>query len=118
MDIQQNQAASGDQPGISCPAGFDDVYKREMREVRTLRTLRDPNSSDSSPTTSLEDPIPDLCALAFSGGGIRSATLNLGILQGLANLGLLHRIDYLSTVSGGGYIGSWWTSWIKRTPGD
>ncbi|MBZ5579297.1 MAG: hypothetical protein LAP40_22270 [Acidobacteriia bacterium] len=48
-----------------------------------------------------------LFGLAFSGGGIRSATLNLGILQGLAELGLLPLIDYLSTVSGGGYIGSW-----------
>jgi hypothetical protein len=52
--------------------------------------------------------------LAFSGGGIRSATFNLGILQGLAKLGLLQRFQYLSTVSGGGYIGSWLVTWIKR----
>ncbi len=56
----------------------------------------------------------ELTGLAFSGGGIRSATFNLGILQGLADVGLLKRFDYLSTVSGGGYIGSWLTSWIKR----
>ena len=43
--------------------------------------------------------------LAFSGGGIRSATFNLGFLQGAATLGLLKQFDYLSTVSGGGYIG-------------
>jgi hypothetical protein len=47
-----------------------------------------------------------LMGLAFSGGGIRSATFNLGILQGLAKLGLLRKFNYLSTVSGGGYIGS------------
>ncbi len=41
------------------------------------------------------------------GGGIRTATFNLGVLQGLAELGLLKHVDYLSTVSGGGYIGSW-----------
>ena len=35
-------------------------------------------------------------------------------LQGLADLGLLKYIDYLSTVSGGGFVGSWLTSWIKR----
>jgi len=52
--------------------------------------------------------------LAFSGGGIRSATFNLGVLQGLADLKLLFRVDYLSTVSGGGYIGSWLTAWTKR----
>src|SRR5262249_22129585 len=53
-------------------------------------------------------------ALAFSGGGIRSATFNLGILQGLAQAKLLTRINYLSTVSGGGYIGGWLISWINR----
>jgi predicted acylesterase/phospholipase RssA len=52
--------------------------------------------------------------LAFSGGGIRSATFNLGILQGLARDGLLPCFDYLSTVSGGGYIGSWLVAWLKR----
>ena len=43
--------------------------------------------------------------LALSGGGIRSATTNLGLLQELAALKLLPVVDYLSTVSGGGYIG-------------
>jgi hypothetical protein len=55
-----------------------------------------------------------LVGLAFSGGGIRSATFAVGILQGLAKLGLMRRIDYLSTVSGGGYAGSWLAAWIKR----
>jgi hypothetical protein len=45
--------------------------------------------------------------LALSGGGIRSATFSLGVVQALAQRGLLRRIDYLSTVSGGGYIGAW-----------
>lgn len=56
----------------------------------------------------------NLWALAFSGGGIRSATFNLGVLQGFAKKGLLSKFDYLSTVSGGGYIGSWLVSWIAR----
>jgi hypothetical protein len=55
--------------------------------------------------------------LALSGGGIRSATFNLGLLQGLAGLGLLHFFDFLSTVSGGGYIGGWLSAWIKRGGG-
>ncbi|HMF55886.1 MAG TPA: patatin-like phospholipase family protein, partial [Pyrinomonadaceae bacterium] len=53
-------------------------------------------------------------ALCFSGGGIRSATFGLGILQGLARKGLLKRFDFLSTVSGGGYLGSWLSAWIHR----
>jgi hypothetical protein len=56
----------------------------------------------------------DLVGLAFSGGGIRSATFNLGILQGLASFRLLGAFDYLSTVSGGGYIGGWLAAWIHH----
>lgn len=47
-----------------------------------------------------------LIGLALSGGGIRSSTLNLGIIQVLQRVGLFQCIDYLSTVSGGGYVGS------------
>src|SRR5262249_54569971 len=56
----------------------------------------------------------DLSGISISGGGIRSATFGLGILQGMAAAGLLSRFDYLSTVSGGGYIGSWLETWIQR----
>jgi hypothetical protein len=44
--------------------------------------------------------------LALSGGGVRSAAFCLGTLQGLHLADVLKRIDYLSTVSGGGYIGA------------
>jgi len=57
----------------------------------------------------------NLIGLALSGGGIRSATFCLGVLQRLKELDLLRRIDYLSTVSGGGYIGSWLVGNIHRT---
>ncbi len=52
--------------------------------------------------------------LAFSGGGIRSATFNLGVAQALARLGLLSKVDYLSTVSGGGYMGGFLQAWLYR----
>jgi hypothetical protein len=55
-------------------------------------------------------------ALCISGGGIRSATFGLGVLQGLARCGLLDKFHYLSTVGGGGYIGSWLSAWIKNHP--
>ena len=47
-----------------------------------------------------------LVGLAFSGGGIRSASFCLGALQALNKANVLKNIDYLSTVSGGGYIGT------------
>lgn len=56
-------------------------------------------------------------ALCISGGGIRSATFALGAIQGLAEQGILGTFDYLSTVSGGGYIGAWLTSWKQRQGG-
>ncbi len=55
----------------------------------------------------------NLVGLALSGGGIRSATFSLGVMQALSRNGFLDKVDYLSTVSGGGYIGSavtWLTS--------
>ncbi len=45
-----------------------------------------------------------ITGLAFSGGGIRSACFQLGILQGLSESGWLKKVDYLSSVSGGGYM--------------
>jgi hypothetical protein len=63
---------------------------------------------------SCSDGRDDYLGLAFSGGGIRSATFNLGVLQALAKLKLLREVDYLSTVSGGGYIGSWLSALILR----
>ena len=54
-------------------------------------------------------------ALCLSGGGVRSAAFNLGVLQGLARLELIDRFHYLSTVSGGGYIGCWLSAWRHRS---
>jgi Patatin-like phospholipase len=48
----------------------------------------------------------DTIGLALSGGGIRSAAFCTGALQGLAANGVMPKIDYLSTVSGGGYVGA------------
>jgi predicted acylesterase/phospholipase RssA len=55
------------------------------------------------------DAPPRLC-LALSGGGIRSAAFQIGVLQGLRDRGLLSRVDLISAVSGGGYATSWFIS--------
>jgi hypothetical protein len=63
-------------------------------------------------------------AICLSGGGIRSAAFALGILQQFAaqqvaskrngdkRCSALQQFEYLSTVSGGGYIGSWLSAWL------
>jgi patatin-like phospholipase len=66
---------------------------------------------------SAPDAVERLVGLAISGGGIRSATFALGILESLRRGKLLKRVDYLSTVSGGGYIGAWLTANCHRRAG-
>jgi hypothetical protein len=51
--------------------------------------------------------------LAISGGGIRSATFSLGVLVALAERELLPQFDYISTVSGGGYLGSFLSVFLQ-----
>lgn len=53
-----------------------------------------------------EVPYEPRVGVALSGGGIRSATLCLGVFQALAKQDRLGKIDFLSTVSGGGYFGA------------
>ncbi|HWF09323.1 MAG TPA: patatin-like phospholipase family protein [Bryobacteraceae bacterium] len=90
--------------GSSIPQSFEQVIDDELRALRGPSGTRDPAA-------------PPLSALCISGGGIRSATFGLGALQGLAEQGVLGEFDYLSTVSGGGYIGSWLTCWKHRAGG-
>jgi hypothetical protein len=85
---------------------IEEVLEQELQQVETSRNLRLGENS-KRPATS-----ETLVGLAFSGGGIRSATFNLGILQALAKARLLRTVDYISTVSGGGYIGSWLMAWM------
>lgn len=65
----------------------------------------------------LKPPADDnLTGLCISGGGVRSATLGLGLFQAFIKKGILKKFDYLSTVSGGGYIGSCLSSLMSREP--
>lgn len=78
------------------PLRWDQVYEEE----RNVLAIDD-------------DPVHALC---LSGGGIRSATFCLGVLEALRDAGILDRFHYLSTVSGGGYIGSWLSA-LRQRPG-
>lgn len=96
------------------PDSFTSVRLAELAEIRLRRQQHSPQQDPSQEKGSSEEKNPELVGLAFSGGGIRSATFCLGFLQGLYKHGLLPIFDYLSTVSGGGYLGGWWTAWLSR----
>lgn len=61
-----------------------------------------------------EEARKSLWGLALSGGGIRSATFALGLLQSLAREKALGGFHNLSTVSGGGYAGAFLQGAIQR----
>jgi hypothetical protein len=91
---------------MSATAGFNQVEKSESEVISQGR--------EACYSADARQGVQSKFGLAFSGGGIRSATFNLGVLQGLAEAKLLKRLDYLSTVSGGGYIGSWFSALLHR----
>jgi hypothetical protein len=79
------------------PTPYTNVLDEEYAELCARHRGTLPAAREGAP----------IVGLAFSGGGIRSATFCLGVLEGLKKLGLLKHVHYLSTVSGGGYIGAW-----------
>jgi hypothetical protein len=115
------------------------LRRDSTRKERTVGVLVpvDSEISDGSDKKSADEPAPSgkswsyggtedvfeaaakerLTGVSFSGGGVRSATFCLGVLQGLAEVGKLGQVDYLSTVSGGGYIHQWLASWIHNDKG-
>jgi hypothetical protein len=80
-----------------------DVIDKEADAIRLHRVERLGEAGDAP-----------WSGIGLSGGGIRSATFCLGVLQALAEKDLLRRFDYISSVSGGGYMATslqwWWGS--------
>jgi len=91
-------------PGL---IGAEEALREEFGQVRGFTRHATPEEVAAALT-------PTLSALCFSGGGIRSAAYNLGVARALARYGLLKQFDYLSTVSGGGYIGGWLQTLIRE----
>lgn len=98
---------AGFDPAQPEDAGTDARYQDNLRELFQLIGTLDADTEGGKTQ-------PPLSALCLSGGGIRSATFNLGVLQSLAKSKLLPEFDYLSSVSGGGYIASWLQAWLHR----
>lgn len=86
---------------------FPPVFAAEKACIDKQRALRDDRTAPQR-----------YVGLALSGGGVRSASFAIGVLQGLNAEGRLKQIDYLSTVSGGGYAGALltWFNFLLRNP--
>jgi predicted acylesterase/phospholipase RssA len=112
---------------------FHEVFEEEIQAVNQRRrrfgraevALELEPGVNSQPNARAEgEPImrptagSALAGLALSGGGIRSASFCLGALQALDRVGVLKHIDYLSTVSGGGYIGTSLSAAMTHSKGD
>jgi hypothetical protein len=86
------------------------IIEEEKAQLRTRRKkLNIEHGSEST---------ENWFGIAMSGGGIRSATINMGILKTLNRFGILEKADYLSSVSGGGYCGSYVQGTLKANGGD
>lgn len=88
-------------PDKIAPMTWEEVWQEEIAVIKKRRQLEEPAQEH-------------LVGLALSGGGIRSATFALGVLESLKAKGLLKQVDYLSSVSGGGYVAAWLGANCKR----
>ena len=115
MSMRSNGANSEPDAALGVKAMLDE-------EIKSLHGDVDPCKSPY-----LQMYEKNVAALCISGGGIRSAAFGLGVIQALASTpfgnakkptsfqtSLLGQFRYLSTVSGGGYIGSFLTAWLMR----
>ncbi len=107
-------SSSADKPDNK-PLSFLELVQTEHR---ILNRESGDSTKTAAPSASHEPWVRftarDYFGLALSGGGIRSATFNIGLLQALDEKGVLNSVDYLSTVSGGGYAGGFWSTWLWR----
>lgn len=91
------------------PVDLKQVVEREWQAIARRRQ----RAFGAGPAG--KDAPADLFGLALSGGGIRAAAISLGFLEALrqrdaTDKSLLQFVDYLSTVSGGGYTGAYFSS--------
>lgn len=82
---------------------IDELNTAETKEILARRNSNEKDVHE----------VYDAVGLSISGGGIRSATFALGIVEVLARRGILVDVDVMSTVSGGGYLGSFISSTLN-----
>lgn len=88
---------------------FNVVLSEDLGELAGIRGFRPPDSDlETLGSASQESNLLawSRVGLALSGGGIRSAAFAMGVTQALEASGIFKTVGFLSTVSGGGYVGA------------
>ncbi len=108
---------------------FQDVIQSELDAIRARRerlsgrpAVRADQAEPKRPALEFtvehgEAAVVETVGVSLSGGGIRSAAFSLGVLQALNQQDVIRSVDYLSTVSGGGYTGASMTATMSATEG-
>jgi hypothetical protein len=110
--VWKRNGKQGEKDGYS----FEQVMREELIDVERRWELL-PDGSDRQLADNHRQSRSTrhkLVGIGFSGGGIRSAAVNLGIAQAFHQRGVFDHIDYMSTVSGGGYLGSSISALMRR----
>ncbi|MDX2249618.1 MAG: hypothetical protein SF052_22730 [Bacteroidia bacterium] len=106
---------------MSQPPAFNQLpaYTSDLKEVIESEKLYIRQRRAHYKETHPEDTdthLKSIWGMAVSGGGIRAATLSLGVFQKLIVEGFLRKVDYMSTVSGGGYMGACLSTLLNNPP--
>jgi len=106
---------------VGLPRGREEIRREEVSDFHSKtaplsnnqiqaaiqQNLSNSRQETTDPRFTRPEPVAnDMTGLSLSGGGIRSAAFSLGALQALHARGALNEFDFISTVSGGGYIGA------------
>jgi predicted acylesterase/phospholipase RssA len=100
-------------------SSVDPESRRHNLTRATLTALADVSPIDAHrgravrPTSAAHDPVLNeqdgyFVGLALSGGGSRSANFAAAVMFQLQRIGLLQRVDYISSVSGGSLAGAYY----------
>jgi hypothetical protein len=107
-EVKARTKSTGARGAVEEAQSQPDVFSLEEALDREKNLIK-----DTRERLKLEPAKGDLSAICLSGGGIRSAVFCLGGLMALDQAKLIQQFDYLSTVSGGGYIGGWLSKLLK-----
>jgi hypothetical protein len=117
----EEQQATPESPGAAGENQFlVEVFPQELDAINErIAALNEKFEGRNAPPLKWQPgTVTKAVGLALSGGGVRSAAFSLGALQALNQHGVIDNIHYLSTVSGGGYIGGAMVATMSKTGGE